>query len=40
MVYGKSEIRELLERIAKLNRDDFHNFLELEETESGWAKAA
>ncbi len=40
MVCGESKVRELLDRIASLNRDTYHDKLELEETENGWIECA
>ncbi len=39
-VNGQGEIRELLERIAKLNRDAYHQSLDLEVIDNHWAQAA
>lgn len=33
-------IRDLIDSVSKMNRDDYHKTLELEETEEGWAQAA
>ena len=39
-INGESEIHKLLERVAKLNRDIYHQSLELEEVGGIWAQAA
>ena len=39
-IKGRSKVGKLLATIAKLNRDQYHESLELEETPEGWKQAA
>lgn len=39
-VLGDGKVREIVDRLAKLNRDAYRERIELEETENGWLAAA
>ena len=39
-INSNGEIRSLIEKIAKIDRDNYHQHCELETTESGWKAAA